>query len=67
MLDRMVVTIAPDERLELHRQLLTEQPGEVAGMPLYWDVDPVLVARGVKTVGRNGGGNTGNMHEWDKD
>ena len=62
-----MVTIAGDERLELHRQLLREQLGEVAVMPLYWDVDPVLAVRGVKNVGRNAGGNTWNMHEWDKE
>ncbi len=67
ILDRLVVTIGGDERLELHRQLLREQLGEVAVMPLYWDVDPVLAVRGVKNVGRNAGGNTWNMHEWDKE
>ena len=34
--------------------------GEMAVMPLYWDVDPVLAVRGVKNVGRNAGGNTRN-------
>jgi peptide/nickel transport system substrate-binding protein len=66
-LDKMVVTIAPAERLELHKELLREQLGDVAAMPLYWDVDPVLALKGVKNIGRNAGVNTWNMFQWDKD
>jgi peptide/nickel transport system substrate-binding protein len=67
ILDRLVVTIAPDRRLELHKELLREQLGDVATMPLYWDIDPVLSVKGVKNIGGNAGVNTWNMFEWDKE
>jgi peptide/nickel transport system substrate-binding protein len=66
LLDRLVVTIPPMERLELHKDLLREQMGDVAVMPLYWDIDPVLFVNGVRKVGGNAGVNTWNMFEWDR-
>jgi len=67
VLDKIVVTINPAERLELHKELLREQLADVAAMPLYWDVDPVMAVKGVKNIGRNAGVNTWNMHQWDKE
>lgn len=64
LLDRLVVTIAPAERLPLHQELLKEQLGELAVMPLYWEYDPFFVSRGVTGV-RTGG--TWNFFEWDKE
>jgi len=67
ILDKLVVTINQAERLELHKDLLREQLGDVATMPLYWDVDPVMAVKGVKNIGRNAGVNTWNMYQWDKE
>jgi peptide/nickel transport system substrate-binding protein len=46
--DRLVVTVDPAQQLTLHRQLLQEMMGEVAFMPLFWDVEVALVSRTVK-------------------
>jgi peptide/nickel transport system substrate-binding protein len=68
LLDRLVVTVAPAERLALHRQLLQAQMGDVALMPLYWDLDPILMLKGVKGVAAtNGSLNLFNAMAWDKE
>ena len=46
--DKIVVSIDPQEKIALHRQLLQEMMGEVALMPLYWDVELVLATKAVK-------------------
>jgi peptide/nickel transport system substrate-binding protein len=62
VLDRLVATIDPNERIQLHRELLAEQMGDIALMPLYWDIRVVLAVQGVKQL------NTGpwNVLHWDK-
>jgi peptide/nickel transport system substrate-binding protein len=68
LLDRMVVTIAPAERLALHHELLREQMGDVALMPLYWDLDPILMLKGVRGVATPSGAvNLANILQWDKE
>lgn len=47
LLDRLGTTIDPSQRIALHRQLLQQQMGEVAVMPLYWEVTPVPTVRGL--------------------
>jgi peptide/nickel transport system substrate-binding protein len=47
LLDNLVATIDPRERLPLLRAALDEQLTDVALMPLFWDVSPVLMVRGV--------------------
>ncbi len=65
LLDRLTTTIPPAERLPLHRQLLQIQIGEVALMPLYWDIDPALALKHVKGVAKKSGSiATWNMFEW---
>lgn len=63
ILDKLVVTIDPRERIELHRDLLREQMGDVAIMSLSWDVGPVYALRGVKNIDTG----TWNLMNWDKD
>jgi peptide/nickel transport system substrate-binding protein len=48
LLDRLVGTIDPQQRLPLMRQALELQVGDVALMPLFWDVSPVLMVKGVE-------------------
>lgn len=68
LLDRLVVTIAPGDRVALHRQLLQVQMGDVALMPLYWDLDPILMLKGVKGIAAaNGSLNLSNTLLWDRD
>jgi peptide/nickel transport system substrate-binding protein len=64
LIDRLIVTLDEGEQLELHRQLLHETTNDVALMPIFWQVDPVLLARGVKGVTYNG---TTNIFQWDKE
>ena len=53
------------EQLTLQRQLLQEMIGELGFMPLYWDVELVLVNRTVK--GDVAAVETGwNVLTWDK-
>jgi len=64
MLDRLLVSLDERDQIALHRQLLQETTGDIALMPLYWQVDPVLVVRGVRGVTYNG---TSNIFDWNKE
>lgn len=63
ILDQLVATIRPADRLPLHRELLQQQMGDLADMPLYWQYQPFFVLESVKGV-RNG--NAWNFFDWDK-
>ena len=66
ILDRLAVTIDPRERIPLHRDLLQEQMIDIAVMPLFSTVVPILKLKGIKgpaLAGRNG---TPNIFEWDR-
>jgi peptide/nickel transport system substrate-binding protein len=68
LLDQLASTIPPSERLALHRQLLQEAFSDVALIPLYWELSPVLALQGVKNIGKHAGNiNTWNMFDWDVD
>jgi len=66
ILDGLQTTIDPRQRLDLHRQLLQVQMGEIALMPLYWEYAPIFMVTGVKdsVVGARMGYR---FAEWDKD
>jgi len=64
--DRLALTIDKDQRIELHRQLLQEMMGDVALMPLDWEIHSVFYTRSVK--GEVTGFERGwNVYEWDKE
>lgn len=65
VLDKLQTTIDPRQRVDLHRQLLQEQMGEVVLMPLYWEYAPIFMLKGVKdsVVGARMGYR---FAEWDK-
>lgn len=67
LLDALNAAIDPRQRIALHRELLQEQMGDVALFPLYWEVSPVLMLKGVRgpKVVRNEV--TANIFEWDRD
>ena len=64
LLDRLVVTVSANERLSLHRELLKEQGGDLAIMPLYWEYDPFFITKGVTGVATGG---AWNFFEWGKE
>jgi len=63
ILDKLVTTIDLSQRIALNRELLQEQMGDLAIMPLNWPVRAALVLKGVQGVQ---GGTTWNINEWDK-
>lgn len=66
LIDALQVTIDPGERTRLHRELLQEQMGAVVVMPLYWEVVPSLLLKGVKPS-PNGLRSLNNFVAWDKE
>jgi peptide/nickel transport system substrate-binding protein len=48
IVDRLQTTIDTNQRNALHRELIQLETSEVAFMPLYWEVLPVLALKGVK-------------------
>jgi len=67
ILDKLAVTIPRAERVALHRQLLVEQMGDVATMPLFWDLDPILMLRNVEGVSVATGSLNLNVLQWNKE
>jgi ABC-type transport system substrate-binding protein len=66
LIERLALTIDPRQTIPLHRQLLQEALGDVALMPIYFDVDAIATAPGVKGP-RGGTYVEWNFFEWDKD
>ncbi len=60
-------TIDTRDRLTLHQQLLQEQMGDVALMPLYWEVVPTLMVKGVSGPKHVRNDSTHNIFDWDKE
>jgi peptide/nickel transport system substrate-binding protein len=67
LLDRMNETIDARERLNLHRQLLQAQMGDVAVYPLYWEVAPILMLKGINGPRAVRNQVTVNIFEWTKE
>jgi len=65
ILDRLAVAIEPREQTDLHRQLVQEQMGDIALMPLHWAAVPILMARGV--TGPQTISNRATFHIWQWD
>jgi peptide/nickel transport system substrate-binding protein len=65
--DRLAVTIAPADRLPVHRAMLEEAMGDVAFIPLFWVSAPVLALKEVRGIrGMWDNSNTWNIFEWSK-
>ena len=47
-LERLAITIDQREAVALHRQLIQQAMGDIALMPMYFDVNPLLMVKGVK-------------------
>jgi hypothetical protein len=68
LLDCLVVTIIPTERLTMHCQLLAELLGDIALMPLDYDLDSALSLKGVQGVTTPSGAiNLAHVFAWDKE
>ncbi len=67
LVERLTGTIDPGGQMAFQRQLLYDVLGELPIMPLYWDVVPALVRKGVKALIVPGASTTANIYEWDKD
>jgi peptide/nickel transport system substrate-binding protein len=66
LLDKLAVTVGDRERIPLHADLLREQMGDIALMPLYWEVLPILMVRGVTGPYMQGSDATPNIFDWNK-
>ena len=67
LLDKLAGAIDPRDQAATHRDLLAEMMGDVAAMPLYWEVVPVLALKGVKTQKVVRTHATGTFFEWDRE
>jgi peptide/nickel transport system substrate-binding protein len=47
LLDRLQTTIDPRARVDLHRQLVAAESQDVSFFPIYWEVVPIFVAKGI--------------------
>jgi len=59
LIDRLLITIDQQERVNFSRQLLQETMTDAAIIPMYWQTDPLMLLRGVK-------GFTWRTFDWDK-
>jgi peptide/nickel transport system substrate-binding protein len=66
LLDKIFVAIDPKERISLHQQLVRELMGDVAILPIYWQVAPVLMREGVSGPKPVRNYPTMNIFQWDK-
>ena len=66
ILEKLQVTVDARERLPLHRELLQEQMGDIALMPLSWEVVPVLIRGGVTGVTVDANNGTEHIYRWDR-
>ncbi|MEA2640252.1 MAG: peptide/nickel transport system substrate-binding protein, partial [Chloroflexota bacterium] len=69
LIDGLRTTIKPDERMQILRGLLGVIGRELPIMPMYWDLDPILVANGITGVPQPSSPSrvsTFNIAQWDK-
>ncbi|HZT08350.1 MAG TPA: hypothetical protein VFC51_15095 [Chloroflexota bacterium] len=60
------MTIDDGERTAIIRDMLRELMGNVVLMPLYWEVVPTLMVKGVTGPKHVGTDTTRNIFEWDR-
>jgi peptide/nickel transport system substrate-binding protein len=66
MFERLTVTIDEGQRVAIMRQMLQDVMGNVVLMPLYWEVVPTLMVRGVSGPKHVGTDTTRSIFQWDK-
>jgi ABC-type transport system substrate-binding protein len=67
LFEALNVTIDSRQRLTTLRELVQELMGNVVLMPLYWEVVPTLMVKGVRGPKHVGTETTRNIFEWDRD
>jgi peptide/nickel transport system substrate-binding protein len=67
LIDRLQETVDPRERIPLHQQLVQEHMANVAMFPLYWQVVPVLMLKGIKGPRPNQKRPMTNIFEWNRE
>jgi peptide/nickel transport system substrate-binding protein len=67
ILDRLSVTIDTRERIPLYKEVVRLHIGDIAIMPMYWDIEPVLHLAPVKGISHGGQNTTWNFFQWSKD
>jgi peptide/nickel transport system substrate-binding protein len=67
LLDQLRATIDPRERVPIHQQLVRETMTDLGIMPLYWDVNIVLMVAGVRGPKIVKGEATQNIFAWDRE
>jgi peptide/nickel transport system substrate-binding protein len=68
LLDQLVVTVNPAERVPIEIELLKEELGDVPVWPLYWDTTNVLALKHVKGIPTGAGDyHTWNFYQWDRE
>jgi peptide/nickel transport system substrate-binding protein len=67
-LDKLAATIDPRQRVLAHRELIEAQLGDLALIPLYWVVAPLLIGKGVRgPIISRGSAITGTVFEWERE
>ena len=64
---QLTTTIDPRARVPVLGELVKEIMGDVAMMPFYWEVLPVLKVQGIKDHRVRTGNNTWFFFDWDRD
>jgi peptide/nickel transport system substrate-binding protein len=66
ILNQLRMTIDPRQRLPLQQQLVQLQIGELGVMPLFWEVYPLLMIKGVSGPKLVLNAATQNIYDWDR-
>jgi len=66
IVDTLNSTIDPKARLPLERDLVHEYTANVAILPMWWEIFPILLVEGVNGPRPNFMSATANMFEWDR-
>jgi len=67
IINRLSKTVDVREQIPIHRELLQEQMTDVAFMPLYWEVLPILMAKGVSGPKHVRNTAAQNMYYWNRE
>jgi peptide/nickel transport system substrate-binding protein len=66
IVDTLNSTLDPAARLPLERDLVHEYTANVAILPMWWEIFPILLVKGVNGPRPNFMSATANMFEWDR-
>jgi peptide/nickel transport system substrate-binding protein len=65
--DKLTIAIDAREQKALHQQIVEIAMNDIATMPFYWQISPMLTLAGVKNVFASGDSvSTHNVFQWDK-